>query len=224
METSTLMKAANGAAIARPEENARKSLSADLDTFLKLLTAQIENQDPLEPTDGTEYAAQLAQFSSVEQSVRTNELLSEMAEKLSRQDMALAANWIGMDVRHSGPVALQDAPVTLYPDIPTVADRAELVVTNAAGEEVHRRPVDPDISELEWSGQDGRGGSLPPGIYQVGVAAFAGAQDLGSRPVSHYARVREVSLGAAGAELILPGGVVLGAGQMDGLREAARQG
>ena len=44
------------------EAGARQTLSSDLDTFLKLLTAQIENQDPLEPADGTEYASQLATY------------------------------------------------------------------------------------------------------------------------------------------------------------------
>ena len=56
--------------------SARQSaLTSDFDTFLKMLTAQAKYQDPLEPLDSTEYAAQLAQFSMVEQQVQTNEQL-----------------------------------------------------------------------------------------------------------------------------------------------------
>ena len=221
MDLASVTAANAPLAAATTESQSRKSLSSDLDTFLKLLTAQIENQDPLEPADGTEYAAQLAQFSSVEQSVRTNELLAEMGEKLARQDMAIAANWIGMDVRHAGPIALSGEAVRLHMNIPSVADRAELVVIDARGDEVLRRPIDPSTRTLDWSGGDGRGGTLPEGIYTVKTAASAGSSDLGQQPVSHYAAVREVTLGTAGANLILPGGVTVSIADLDALRQAS---
>lgn len=200
------------------EGKAKQSLSSDLDTFLRLLTAQIENQDPLKPADGTEYASQLATFSGVEQSVRTNELLADMAAKLARQDMAVAANWIGMEVRHEGPVAVTGQPVALNLAIPPAADKAALVALDRDGVEVMRRPLDPRQKTLSWSGDDGRGGALPPVTYQVQVAASAGSQDLGLHPVSHYATVEEVTLGAGGAVLMLPGGVQLDMAQLDALR------
>lgn len=50
-------------------------LSSDFEVFLQMLTAQAEYQDPLEPIDSSEYAAQLAQFSMVEQQVMTNDLM-----------------------------------------------------------------------------------------------------------------------------------------------------
>ncbi|WP_371157938.1 flagellar hook capping FlgD N-terminal domain-containing protein [Jannaschia sp. 2305UL9-9] len=204
---------------ASTEAQARVSLSSDLDTFLKLLTAQIENQDPLEPADGTEYAAQLAQFSNVEQSVRTNELLAEMTATLGRQDMAVAAAWIGMDVRHSGPVVVDGTSTPLQFDIPAVADRAEMVVTDASGTEVMRRPIAPTTTGLDWAGGDGTGQVLPDGLYQVQIAAYAGSADLGMTPARHYGRVEEVTLGGEGTTLILSGGIPLGVGDLDALRQ-----
>lgn len=50
--------------------------------FLKLLMAQMENQDPLNPTDSTEYVAQLATFSQVEQSIQANAKLERMLTSL----------------------------------------------------------------------------------------------------------------------------------------------
>jgi flagellar basal-body rod modification protein FlgD len=50
----------------------------DYSAFLKLLIAQIENQDPLEPTNSTDYVAQLATFSEVEQSVKMNDMITEL--------------------------------------------------------------------------------------------------------------------------------------------------
>lgn len=55
-----------------------KQASLDYDAFLKLLVAQMQNQDPLNPTDATEQLSQLASFSNVEQSIKMNQKLESM--------------------------------------------------------------------------------------------------------------------------------------------------
>jgi flagellar basal-body rod modification protein FlgD len=76
------------------------------DDFLKLLIVQLRNQDPLEPMKGTEFATQLAQFSSVEQLTNINSNLSESitTNQLMAQSIgnALAATMIGKTVKASG--------------------------------------------------------------------------------------------------------------------------
>lgn len=52
----------------------------DYQSFLKLLVAQMKNQDPTQPMDSTQYVAQLAQFSNVEQSIQVNKKLSELLQ------------------------------------------------------------------------------------------------------------------------------------------------
>ena len=56
-----------------------KGITADYNTFLNLLTAQIQNQDPLSPMDTTQWTQQLVQYSQVEQSLKTNEYLKTIA-------------------------------------------------------------------------------------------------------------------------------------------------
>ena len=56
----------------------RARLSDNYDTFLVLLTAQLQNQDPLAPMDSTQFTQQLVQFSQVEQQIRTNEQLQSL--------------------------------------------------------------------------------------------------------------------------------------------------
>ncbi|MCB8838129.1 flagellar hook assembly protein FlgD [Aurantimonas sp. VKM B-3413] len=60
------------------KNTAAKSNTVDYDAFLTLLVAQMKNQDPLNPTDSTEFVSQLATFSSVEQAVQTNTKLDSM--------------------------------------------------------------------------------------------------------------------------------------------------
>ena len=76
METATTTSAPAPATYAPTTETAPNVISSDFETFLKMLTVQMENQDPLNPTDSSEYAMQLATFSGVEQQVLTNDLLN----------------------------------------------------------------------------------------------------------------------------------------------------
>ena len=76
--------AASGATPSSAPQSARDGLNADYESFLRLLTAQISNQDPLEPMDSSKFVTQLAQLSNVEQGVQTNETLGEISRQLGR--------------------------------------------------------------------------------------------------------------------------------------------
>ena len=194
--------------------------TSDFDTFLRLLTAQIRNQDPLEPADATAFTAQLATFSNVEQAVQTNTLLKEMMTRMDGRQVAEAAAYIGMEARHSGPVGHAGGQATLFAAINPAADRAELVVADLAGREIARHPVDPKAPSLGWPAA-GQGGSVADGQYRLHVESWSGAQALAPAPVAHYARVEEVVLGAGGAEVVLRGGVRLPMAEVESIRGGA---
>ena len=63
---------ASAAVVGNDQGTTKPVLSSDFETFLKMLTVQLENQDPLNPVDSADYAVQLATFSGVEQQVQTN--------------------------------------------------------------------------------------------------------------------------------------------------------
>ncbi len=67
----------------RESGSGKTEAGTDFQTFLTLLTTQLRNQDPLKPMDSTQFVAQLASFSAVEQQVRTNEKLAEIINLLS---------------------------------------------------------------------------------------------------------------------------------------------
>lgn len=61
---------------------------ADKDTFLKLLVAQLKNQDPLAPQDGTQFVAQLAQFSALDQLISIKDLLTKATDNQATDNQA----------------------------------------------------------------------------------------------------------------------------------------
>lgn len=75
--------------------DATKSSTLNYDDFLKLMVAQLRNQDPLNPTDSTEYMSQIAQFSSVEQGINTNAKLDQL---LVNSNISQASTMIGLNL------------------------------------------------------------------------------------------------------------------------------
>lgn len=74
------------------------SLAQNFDTFLTLLTAQLQNQDPLEPVDSTEFTNQLVQFSGVEQQIETNKNIAELITLTANSQAASLAGYLGQTV------------------------------------------------------------------------------------------------------------------------------
>ncbi len=73
----------DAATVASQTSTAKGAASLDYDSFLRMFVAQLQNQDPLNPMEGTEYTAQLAQFSNLEQSIKSNEKLDGLMSQLS---------------------------------------------------------------------------------------------------------------------------------------------
>lgn len=208
---------ATGSAAQPPKPEQSGVISSDFETFLKMLTAQIQNQDPLNPMDSSDYAVQLATFSSVEQQVLTNDLLREMGG--GGGTLAGYADWIGKEAAQRGPVAFEGRPVELALDIPAGATSTELQVSTLAGDRLSSAPVDATATTLTWDGS-GPAGALPTGPYIVETVSRMGDGGIERRPVRSHARIDEVRLGAGGAELVLASGAVLRPDEVEALRLA----
>jgi len=80
-------------------------LSKDYTMFLKLLTTQMQHQDPLDPMDTSEYTQQLVQYSQVEQSIQQTGALKDILSQLGAQQMSQASSFIGREARFDSAVA-----------------------------------------------------------------------------------------------------------------------
>jgi flagellar basal-body rod modification protein FlgD len=195
------------------------AITADFEMFLQMLTAQLKNQDPLNPMESTEYATQLATFSGVEQQVRTNELLETLTNGSATQGIGQLSGWIGMQAAAEMPVAFSGAPVTVQTTPAARADRLELVVVDAAGSVVQRLPIPLSDAPFEWTGTNLRDETLPPGMYSLAIENWDGEDLIETRAASVRATVEEVQLNAGEVILSMQGGVRVPADAVTGLRQ-----
>ena len=220
MDISSITAAANRGATQSGAAPSEAVLASDFETFLKMLTAQARHQNPLEPMDSSEYAAQLAQFSMVEQQVLSNDLLSALTAQLGSGNMAQMANWIGMEARTTAPVQFDGSPIAMEPNPAAASDEVFLVVYDSDGQEVQRRAIPVSADPIEWAGVSDDGTPFQDGLYSFVVESRANGELLLSDPVETYARIVEARTQAGETILILEGGSAVLAGNVNGLREA----
>lgn len=144
------------------------------DMFLKLLTTQMQNQDPLDPMDMGEYTQQLAQYSQIEQSIQQTGLLKDLLARMSSSDLAEASGLIGRAVEFDSSVAgLSAAPARWSWTLPRGATTMAAEIVDSSGKLVTSLAVDPGESSghVSWDGMLADGSRAPDGAYVLKLTA-----------------------------------------------------
>lgn len=197
------------------------ALTSDFETFLRMLTAQARHQDPLEPLDSSEYAAQLAQFSMVEQQVQTNDLITRLTSVLGGNDLGQLAGWVGMDVRTTAAFRFDQSPVTLFAQAEPAATDAVLVIRGADGTVLDRQNVPVSQTEFQWAGVDENGNPMPSGLYSATLESYRNGDKLADKPVASFDRVVEAQVGNDSVMLTLASGQSVAVADVDAVRTGA---
>ena len=192
--------------------------SGDFQTFLTLLTTQMQNQDPMKPMDSTEFVSQLASFSSVEQQVRSNDRLQGILDVLSGGSPAGLAEWIGRDVRVAASADYAGDPVDVALNPHEGADRGVLVVKNDFGQEVARLAVKGDAETATWDGTDSQGNHAATGRYSFALESYSGSTLLETTPGKVFSTVREVRMKDGSPMLVVGDGSEVPLSQVGGVR------
>ncbi len=200
------------------EETRSQVITSDFETFLLMLTTQLENQDPLNPIESQDFAVQLATFSGVEQQVLTNDLLETLTGALGASDLAQLAGWVGMEARVEAPVGFDGTPIDVVIEPAPGSDRAELIVRDSNGLEVSREGVPLNGGTLSWVGRDATGRPLDAGTYTLELASIAQGEVTNVQTAPHYARVTEARQGVDGIELVVSGGSIVPSSSVSALR------
>jgi len=150
--------------------------------FFNMLIAQLQHQDPLNPADGTEFTAQLAQFSSLEQLSNINDSLKNMEQFQAALTHSQAVSYIGKEITASGNgLQLNDGQAaTCHFELAANAAMTAISVYDATGGFVNSfetGPLGSGRQSATWSGKDLDGNPMPPGVYRFEIQAVDAANE-----------------------------------------------
>ena len=190
METSALISATTGAAA-----TSKAKLATDFDQFLKLLTAQLQNQDPLDPLSSNEFVQQLVSFTGVEQAIATNANLENLIALNKASQAAMAIGYLGTTIQAEGnKITLADGEARFLYTLPESAASTGILIANDSGETVFVGQGKTTAGEhgFVWDGRDADGNLQPDGIYKITVSGFSSDETLLSIPTIIGGRVTGV--------------------------------
>lgn len=156
--------------------SAATNLLSDYNLFLKLLTTQMTNQDPLDPMKTSEYTQQLVQYSQVEQSIQQTGKLDAILSQLTSQQLAQASSYIGREARFSSAVAgLGTAPAQWTYAVDGTPASVTGTIRDSLGTAVATVQLDPSKSEgsYQWDGTKADGTKAAAGAYTFSLDAKA---------------------------------------------------
>jgi flagellar basal-body rod modification protein FlgD len=204
---STLAASSNTAASSSTDA-ARTGLGKDLNTFLKLLTTQLQNQDPASPLDTNQMTQQLVSFSQVEQEINTNSKLDQLVALQSTNQTVASLPLVGHTVQISDSQgALVGGKLTFNYNLPSTATQTTLSVTDASGNTVYQGTgsTTPGDHSFGWDGKASDGSTVPDGIYTLNVAAAAADGSSLTAAISSYGKIDSIQVNNGAASLSMGG-------------------
>jgi flagellar basal-body rod modification protein FlgD len=183
---STVSSATAAATTAPTNSSAISQAAMGKEDFLALLVAQLQNQDPLNPSDPTEFTAQLAQFSSLEQLFTINSNLGQMVEMQGQSSSVYALEMIGQNaVVEGNEFALSGESAQLGVELESAAEGVTLYVMDQNGANVktlEQTALSAGSHFIEWDGTNDAGTAVEPGTYRlVATANYGGGVELPAR-------------------------------------------
>lgn len=150
-------------------------LAEDFDSFLTLLTTQLQNQDPLSPLDTNQFTQQLVSFAGVEQQINSNQKLDSLVQMQLSNAFSAALGYVGLDVRYlSNELSYSGTGESkISYSLEKSAREASVNIFDEAGKLVYSAKVDPAQGphDFTWNGKSTGGQQMPAGTYTIKIDA-----------------------------------------------------
>ena len=175
-QTSTAANAATSSTSAATAAgtSGAQALAGNYNTFLTLLTTQLQNQDPLSPLDTNQFTQQLVEFSSVEQQINMNSNLQTLISLQQTSEATSAMQFLGSNVTVSGTTATlaANSPATWSLNSPSPAT-ANITITSSTGQTAYSgtTTLNAGSQSYSWNGQGANGVTWPAGQYTMAISA-----------------------------------------------------
>lgn len=185
------------------KEEPRNDQELGRNEFLKLLVAQLENQDPLSPAENGEFVAQLAQFSSLEEAQNLSSSFDSFANNFMSTQHLQATSLVGRPVHVASQTTLlgDEGAVSVLADFDGNVDGAALSVFDQSGALVDSFELGPQTggrNEFIWTGTDSEDQRYPAGLYSFAVSVSKGDK-ASSAPVFVSSNVNSVTIEPGGS-------------------------
>lgn len=205
MSIESITQAANSSG---KSGSALSSLSSDLDNFLKILTTQLNNQDPLSPMESNEFTNQLVAFANVEQNIAQSGYLEDLIALQKVSETSNAVSYMGKTVKVDHNEFTHDGAEEheLEYTLPEEAKTAAIFVMNKDGNIVYSSPVETDkgTHTFNWTAKDAQGASMAAGDYHFEVRAVdTDAAEIEGLKYGYTGTVDAVEYGAGSTTLKL---------------------
>jgi flagellar basal-body rod modification protein FlgD len=156
--------------------SASQQLAGNFDTFLQLLTTQLQNQNPLDPLDTNQFTEQLVEFASVEQQINENTNLQTLISMQQTNEATSALQLVGSTVTVGGNAAAldnADNSAATWSLTTTTPATANVTVTSAAGTTAYSgtMSLNAGTQTFTWNGQGNNGQTWPDGTYTLAITA-----------------------------------------------------
>jgi flagellar basal-body rod modification protein FlgD len=160
----------------------RAMIADNFETFLTLLTTQLQHQNPLDPLDTNQFTQQLVSFAGVEQQLRTNDSLESLIKLSKVGQNATALSFVGLNVTAEGSISeLRDGLAVWYVTSPSPA-QATISIQDQNGSTVftETKTLDATTQAYQWNGRTSTGTLAPAGSYKIVITA----KDASGQPVN----------------------------------------
>ena len=189
---------------------ASSKLNADFDMFLKLLTTQMQNQDPLDPMDTAQYTQQLVQYSQVEQSIEQTGTLKSLLAAFGTQNLMQASSMIGAQVETTSATSGLSAATPAQWTWSAPRDVASMTATikDEKGKTLDTFPlVDAKgaTGAFSWDGTLSNGKKVEPGLYTLELAGKDASGTAVTATAHAYGKVSDVELSNGVVKLTING-------------------
>jgi flagellar basal-body rod modification protein FlgD len=181
-------------------------LTQSYDSFLKLLTTQLQNQDPLSPMESNEFTNQLVQFSQVEQQISQNTKLDKLVSLQNNNQTQASLGFIGLDVEATDNAFSYDGnPVKMSYTLPETSTSTKIQIKNEKGVTVQTLDGVRSTSrqELSWDGKKSDGTAAPAGDYTMTVMAPKADSKLMTATTTVFGRVSGIESGNGTTNLMM---------------------
>lgn len=173
--------------------------------FLTLMTAQLKNQDPLNPTDANQFLNQLSELSTVEGISQLNTNLSSLSSSMLSSQAVSSAGLVGQTVLAQGSsAAYTGGTLSGAVQVPTGASAVTLTISDANGTPIGNMalPTTAGLQSFSWNGTTASGATLPPGVYGVTATAKVGGASQAA-PTYLNGTVSSVTLDSSSNSVLL---------------------